>query len=264
MKIYEQFIKGKKNNQALCEDMLFVSEDFVAVVDGVTSKSDMLFDGKTGGRAAAEKICEAIKRFPADISIKNAMELLTEGVKSLYTDGASFGSAAASVIIYSEHRKEIWSVGDCQCYVNDIFYSHEKEIDAIASSVRALVLEMARSEGLSDAELLQNDVGREFILPILKKQQTFANSGGKFSYGVINGAKILEEDMVVHKANVGDEIVLASDGYPRLMKTLAESEALLAEELKNNPLCDKGFQSTKGLQKDSLSFDDRAYIKFRV
>ena len=52
MKIFEQFIKGKKENQALCEDMLFVSADFVAVVDGVTAKNDALFDGKTGGRAA--------------------------------------------------------------------------------------------------------------------------------------------------------------------------------------------------------------------
>ncbi len=264
MKIFEQFIKGKKENQALCEDMLFVSADFVAVVDGVTAKIDALFDGKTGGRAAAEKICEAIGSFSKEVKIKDAVESLSRSVKSLYNKDTPSGSAAASVIIYSDYYKEIWSVGDCQCYVNAEFYSHEKELDAIVSDMRALVLEMSRREGASDEKLSEKDVGREFILPVIKKQQLFANSGGKFSYGVINGSEVLPEDMVVHKVNAGDEVILASDGYPKLMRTLAESEKLLQEELLNNPLCDKDFRSTKGVQKDSLSFDDRTYIRFRV
>lgn len=264
MKIFEQFIKGKKNNQALCEDMLFVNEDFIAVIDGVTAKTDTLFNGKTGGRAAAEKICEAISGFPADIQLEKAVELMSESVKALYSHGAPFGSAAASVIIYSRFHNEIWSVGDCQCYINDEFFSHEKEIDSIVSNMRALVLEISRMEGLSDEELSQKDVGREFILPVIKKQQVFANSGGRFSYGIINGSKVYEKDIVAHKVFSGDEVVLASDGYPKLMRTLSESEKLLEEEIKNNPLCDKDFRSTKGVQRGFLSFDDRTYIRFRV
>ena len=264
MKVFEQFIKGKKNNQAFCEDALFVSEDFIAVVDGVTAKTDTLFNGKTGGRAAAEKICEAISRFPKDMTLDDAVEILTAYVNSLYSDGVPFGSAAASVIIYSNFHKEIWSVGDCQCYINDEFYSHNKEIDSIVSDMRALVLEMNRRQGMTDEDFLHNDPGREFVLPVIKNLQIFANAGGKFSYGVINGAKIQKEDMIVHKVKAGDEIVLASDGYPKLMRTLAESEKLLQKEILNNPLCDKDFRSTKGVQKDSLSFDDRTYIRFRV
>ena len=264
MEIFEQFIKGKKNNQNLCEDMLFVSENFIAVVDGVTAKTDTLFGGKTGGRAAAEKVYEAISTFPKDIRVEEAVESLSNSVNSLYCDGASVGSAAASVIIYSNFYKEIWSVGDCQCYINDNFFSHEKEIDSIVSDMRALVLEISRREGASDEDLLLNDKGREFILPIIKKQQIFANSNGKFSYGVINGSKVFQKDIIVHKVSVGDEIVLASDGYPKLMKTLSESEKYLENELLSNPLCDKEFRSTKGIQKDSLSFDDRTYIRFRV
>ena len=264
MKIFEQFIKGKKNNQDLCEDMLFVSEKFIAVVDGVTAKTDTLFNTKTGGRAAAEKICEAISTFSEDIEVEKAVGILSESVNSLYSNGASVGSAAASVIIYSNFYKEIWSVGDCQCYINDNFFSHEKEIDSIVSDMRALVLEISRREGASDEDLLLNDKGREFILPIIKKQQIFANSDDKFSYGVINGSKVLKKDIIVHKVSTGDEIVLASDGYPKLMRTLEESEKYLENELLNNPLCDKEFRSTKGVQKDSLSFDDRTYIRFRV
>ena len=62
----------------------------------------------------------------------------------------------------------------------------------------------------------------------------------------------------------GDEIVLASDGYPYLKESLEESERLLKAELTNNPLCDREYRSTKGKAEDNISFDDRTYIRFKV
>ena len=59
-------------------------------------------------------------------------------------------------------------------------------------------------------------------------------------------------------------IVLASDGYPVLKGTLAESERELSEILKNDPLCYKVYCSTKGLKKGNVSFDDRSYIRFSL
>lgn len=264
MNIIEQFIKGKKGNPAFCEDMLLVTEDFIAVLDGVTSKTDRLFSGKTGGRAAAEAVCEAITEFPDNISVNEAVEKMTEKVALLYDDGELFGAAATTVIMFSKNKNELWSIGDCQCYINDGFFGHEKEIDRIVSDMRSLVLELSRRKGISDEELTLKDVGREFILPVIKEQQIFANALGKYSYGVINGKPVPDEHIVVYKVKSGDEIVLASDGYPALKNTLAESERLLAEEIKNNPLCDGDYRSTKGIQKDSVSFDDRAYVRFIV
>ena len=264
MRILEQFIKGKKQDQTLCEDMLFVNDNFIAVADGVTAKTDTEFQGKTGGRAAAEKVCEAVSEFPEDINVFDAVKVMTEKVASLYTADKPLGTALVGVIIFSKFRNEIWSVGDCQCFINDDFFSHEKEIDRIVSDMRALVLEMGRRNGMTEEELFENDIGREFILPVIKKQQIFANSDGRFSYGVINGMPVYEKDIVVHKVKQGDEIILASDGYPELLKTLAESEERLKEEIKNNPLCDGDYHSTKGIKKDWASFDDRTYIRFKV
>lgn len=264
MRILEQFIKGKKQEQNLCEDMLFINDNFIAVADGVTAKTDTEFQGKTGGRAAAEKICEAVADFPQDINVSDAVKTMTEKVASLYTADKPLGTASAGVIIFSKLKNEIWSIGDCQCYINDEFFSHEKEIDRIVSGMRALVLEIKRREGMTEEELAQNDVGREFILPVIKKQQMLANSEGEFSYGVINGQPVYEKDIVVHKVKQGDEIILASDGYPELLKTLRESEERLKEEIKNNPLCYRGYRSTKGIKKDCSSFDDRTYIRFKV
>lgn len=264
MKIIEQFIKGKSSEPALCEDMLLITEDFVMVADGVTAKSNRMFSDKTGGRAAAEAVCEAVKGFAGNLTVEEAVEKMTESVASLYGEGEPYGTAATAVIIYSKYRNELWSIGDCQCLINGGFFGHEKEIDRIVSDMRSLVLEMSRRKGATDEELAQNDVGREFILPVIKKQQMFANVTGKFSYGVINGAPVPAEHIVVHKVNAGDEIVLASDGYPTLKSTLRESEELLAAEIKNNPLCDGGYRSTKGLQKGKNSFDDRTYVRFTI
>lgn len=264
MRIIEQFIKGKSNESDLCEDMLLITDNFVIVADGVTAKSDRMFSGKTGGRIAAETVCRAVEDFKSDITVEEAVDSMTKNVAALYDEGEPFGTAAVSVIIYSKYRNEIWSIGDCQCIINGEFFSHEKEIDSIVSHMRSLVLEMSRRNGTTDEELAKNDVGREFILPIIKKQQMFANTTGRFSYGVINGKAVPSEHIVVYKVKAGDEIVLASDGYPDLKGTLQKSEELLAQEIKNNPLCDGRYRTTKGLQKDKNSFDDRTYVRFVV
>ena len=60
------------------------------------------------------------------------------------------------------------------------------------------------------------------------------------------------------------EIVLASDGYPRLFPSLAETEAFLAKLLEEDPLCYKQYRSTKGRYAGNISFDDRAYLRFQI
>ncbi len=263
MKILEKFIKGKKNNQELCEDMLFVNEHFIAVADGVTSKSERLFDGKSGGKSAVEAVCDALKNMPCDTDAYEAAELFTQAIAELY-DGEPDGSAAAGIIVFSKAKGEIWSIGDCQCIINGQFFSHEKAVDRVLSNMRALVLEAELKTGATVNELLKNDIGREYILPALKNQHIFANSDGAFSYGVLNGKSVPRDKVVIYKVFEGDEIVLASDGYPKLFDNLSESEKYLEKELKENPLCIGNYCSTKGLQKNCNSFDDRTFIKFKV
>ncbi len=264
MEIIEKFTCGKKTDCDKNEDAFLITEDFIAVIDGVTAKNGRPFDGVTGGRKAAEKVAEAVCFFDENITAKEAVEKITKAVSELYNETEQKGDAAAGAIIFSKAKKEIWSVGDCQCLVNGRLFSHEKEVDKINSDVRSLVLALAKKQGKTSEELLENDVGRAFILPILENQHVFANSTGRFSYGVFNGTPVPEEHIVIHKVQTGDEVVLASDGYPHLKNTLSESEELLKEELKNNPLCDGEYRSTKGVAQGSVSFDDRTYIRFKV
>ena len=58
--------------------------------------------------------------------------------------------------------------------------------------------------------------------------------------------------------------MLATDGYPFLCPTLAESEARLQQQRENDPLNIGDFKATKGFMKGNNSFDDRTYIRFQV
>ena len=61
------------------------------------------------------------------------------------------------------------------------------------------------------------------------------------------------------------QIVLASDGYPFLCPTLAESEQRLQHQRATDPLnISPEFQATKAFHPDFNSFDDRTYIRLDV
>ena len=50
VQIIEQFICSKYPDQKKCEDGLFISSDFIAVIDGVTSKGELTWpDPSEGG-----------------------------------------------------------------------------------------------------------------------------------------------------------------------------------------------------------------------
>ncbi len=264
MNVIESFIKGKSYNQSLCEDRLVITDSFIAVIDGVTSKSERTWEGKTGGVAAADAVCDAIKAFPQSITAENAVLLLTDAVAALYNENEEKGSAAAGVIIYSAYHNEIWSIGDCQCIINGKKHLHEKKIDVMLSQKRANFIKSAIENGASEEDFFKNDTGRELILPEIKQQHKFANVVCDLGYGVINGTSVPLEFIIKYQVNDGDEIVLASDGYPFLCDTLQESEYLLEKELSENPLCYKNYKSTKGIKEGNLSFDDRTYIKFKI
>lgn len=263
MKIIEKSIIGKNADPTLCEDGLFISDDFIAVIDGATAKTHELFSGKTGGRVAMEIIISALGKLNKNAEKDDAFTFLNSQLSELYSINPK-GKAAACIIIYSKAHNEIWSCGDCQCIINDTLHLNEKEIDVIASKARALFLEIALLSGKTERELLENDVGREFIKPIIENQDIFENGNGRFAYEVLNGKNLRLDLIKTYTVSGGDTVVLASDGYPILKNTLEDSEKELEMVINNNPLCNKGYCSTKGVAPGNKSFDDRAYIKFIV
>lgn len=264
--IIEYYIQGKTGNIDDLEDAIVVTKDFYAVIDGVTSKFPVKYQKKTAGRYCAELLKSAIESLPRDIDVNCALELLDKTVSLAYEGGeiTAENKMQASVIIYSKARREVWSYGDCQLMINDTVYDHKKAIDKTLENLRALTILTYLNEGGERESLFENDIGRESIMPYLKKQSQFANADGYFGYGVIDGCGINKSHIKVYTVEKGDNVILASDGYPRLFKTLEESEKYLKEALENDPLCICENMQTKMKSQGNASFDDRSYLSFTV
>lgn len=258
MRIAEAFTCSKNGDPAANEDAFWTGDWFCVVADGVTSKSSARFHGKTGGRIAAECVISTVQTFSGDETAQDAFQAIQDSIRTL--DLPPEITPQASVLIYSHKRRELWSVGDCPFILNGTYYRNEKKVDQLLSSLRQFVIEGLVMRGHREADLLQHDLAREMILPFLKLQSQFIGTDSRFSYSVVDGIHPIRDLNVIPVAP-GSELILATDGYPDLKFTLAESEAALKVLLKSDPLCYHLHPSTKGITRENLSFDDRTFLK---
>lgn len=260
MEIIEYKQEGKSKNR-LCEDELVITENFVAVIDGVTSKSNFQYEGRSTGRLAADFVKEVLMETAAETGITEIIAACNRRWRKFYSqthfpyNKAAMGPQAAAVL-YSAYYRTIWLIGDCQAMVDGQLYVTPKKSDEILSELRSLVLHLSEDSGGA----------RRLIEPWILKATIFANAADPiYGYAVINGEEIPEGLIqTIQLDEEACEIVLASDGYPVLMPTLDESEQELARILKEDPDCCRLYRSTKGLNPENTSFDDRTYIKFKI
>ena len=288
MKIIESCIIGKKSPEA-CEDGMVVTDDFIAVIDGSTSKTPKhLNPDMKNGRYAMMLISEYIREeLKADASVDDFCQGVTAYIYNKVYEKLGVEERlkehpeerlTASAILYSRTRNEVWMVGDCQAIIDGKLYENGKPYEQEIARKRVELIE----QGLSPAE------ARKQIEPLLIKAML---SGQNQTYTVIDGFPIYREGVKVvsvsdsssvqdsvpasdsvpcsDSASASDtipssssEIVLASDGYPFLKPTLAASEAALAEQIANDPQNIRSFIATKGIVEGNKSFDDRTYIRF--
>jgi len=288
MKIIESSIIGKKSQEA-CEDGMVVTDDFIAVIDGSTSKTPKhLNPDMKNGRYAMMLISEYIREeLKADASVDDFCQGVTTYIYNKVYEKLGVEERlkehpeerlTASAILYSRTRNEVWMVGDCQAIIDGKLYENGKPYEQEIARKRVELIE----QGLSPAE------ARKQIEPLLIKAML---SGQNQTYTVIDGFPIYREGVKVvsvsdscsvqdsvpasdsvpcsDSASASDtipssssEIVLASDGYPFLKPTLAASEATLAEQIANDPQNIHSFIATKGIVEGNKSFDDRTYIRF--
>ena len=288
MKIIESSIIGKKSQEA-CEDGMVVTDDFIAVIDGSTSKTPKhLNPDMKNGRYAMKLISEYIREeLKADASVDDFCQGVTAYIYNKVYEKLGVEERlkehpeerlTASAILYSRTRNEVWMVGDCQAIIDGKLYENGKPYEEKIARKRVELIE----QGLSPAE------ARKQIEPLLIEAML---SGQNQTYPVIDGFPIYREGVKVvsvsDSCSVQDsvpasdsvpcsdsvsasgtffvsssEIVLASDGYPFLEPTLAASEAALAEQIANDPQNIHSFIATKGIVEGNKSFDDRTYIRF--
>lgn len=271
--VVEQALVGKIADSSSCEDALVITPGFAAVIDGATTKSSARFDGKTTGRLAAELLTGVIKRLPCDATLECFIAEAENQFMNLYRHNNILERVtvdpscrlAASVAVYSDVRREVWSVGDCRVRIADKVFMHEKAVDVRLAGKRAAVIEAYLAQGGSPDALRVHDVGRMDIASELREQLSAQNNPGvSEAYGVIDGFTPYAADVHCYRVEPGSEVVLSTDGYPLPLSTLSAAEHYLGEILRDDPLCFRRYKSTKGRYDGYLSFDDRAYVRLRV
>ena len=281
MDIIESSIIGKKSPEA-CEDGKVVTDDFIAVIDGSTSKTPKhLNPDMKNGRYAMMLISEYIREeLKADASVDDFCQGVTAYIYNKVYEKLGVEERlqehpeerlTASAILYSRTRNEVWMLGDCQAIIDGKLYENGKPYEQEIARKRVELIE----QGLSPAE------ARKQIEPLLIEAML---SGQNQTYTVIDGFPIYREGVKVvalktkpvsssietyfqeqtKPVSSPNEVVLASDGYPFLKPTLAASEAALVHLIAHDPQCIHDFIATKGLVAGNKSFDDRTYIRFRV
>lgn len=271
IKVIETFIQGKAS-QELCEDALCLTDGFAAVIDGVTSKSDFRYEGKTTGKLAAEIALQVLEKLDQDADAGRFISLVNQEMNAFYQRTAFPYSREqqglqAVCAVYSEKRREIWLIGDCQVCVDGISYLNPKPSDEILAQMRSLVLNIVRVQ--CPEKFLEKEtqkMARDLIEPWILGATVFANDGSSsYGYSVLNGQEIPEALIRVIRLDQEEhEVILTSDGYPRVEATLERSEAALAEVLREDRECCRLYRSTKGVKEGCKSFDDRTYIRFVV
>ncbi len=172
-----------------------------------------------------------------------------------------FERLTASAAIYSDFRKEVWLIGDCQTIVNNEFYDNPKPQEAPLALKRSQVIKDLLSKGYDKNKIFENDPGRAAIIDGIIDGCRYQN----IRFSVIDGFPIaLDKVKVINLKEDSKEVVLATDGYPFLKPTLKETEDILKEILKEDPLLIDKYKATKALMKGNKSFDDRTYIRFQV
>lgn len=265
MKVIEKFLQGKENNPDTCEDGIFISENMAVVLDGVTAKSTYLWKGRKSGcfgKNLLLKFLETCGNIDRPEDFFSALDRQLRQVLEENPDEVGEEDyPRVSVIAYHNQSREIWSYGDCQCRIGHKVYNHSKKIDRMNGELRAFYLEYFLSRGRSIEGLAEEDPGRKAIEKNLVMQLAFENRPGRFGYPVLNGRGIEPSMIKCYSVNPGEEIVLASDGYPVLKGSWKESEEALQDLLAQDPMCFRLYSSTKGVKPGNVSFDDRAYCR---
>lgn len=274
MKLLEHYIKGKKENQDLSEDLFVFNDHFAAVIDGATNVSGGMYGNKTPGRIAAETIQACIEKLPPEVSLSDMIETVTWKMQEAHhtykmkeaIEKDRWKAPTASVVLYSRFYQEVWQIGDCQLMIDGKLYLNEKYVDKITAEARAMYLEAELNQGKTVDELLENDTGWQFVQPLIRQQHYLQNApDNQYGFEVFNGFPVdMSKIKVTRVPKTARQIVLASDGYPFLEATLQESEDKLARLLKEDPLCFRKYKLAKGLMKGNHSFDDRTYLRMEL
>jgi len=275
MTIIEQSLTPKSPAKKT-EDAIVVTDDFVAVIDGSTSKATHNYHPfRSNGRQAMKTVQRVVRNAKPDMTVQQFCTQATSAMMRNYQHWAMLHATdikatltshpeqrmAASAAVFSRLRREVWLVGDCQCLINGQLFDNPKPYEQQLAEARAREARRLLDSGTTIDQLRADDKARQTIIPAMIEAMKKQN----IDYAVIDGFPIPQSKVKVITLSFETfDVVLATDGYPVLCPSLDESEAALKQQLNEDPLCIAQFKATKAWMEGNRSFDDRAYIRIKV
>lgn len=276
MKVIEEFLKGKFNKEELCEDGICVTENFIALIDGVSSQSEFRYNNKKLGKIICDILLEAVPKLDTKIDCYQAIDFLNNYILEFYKKHGIFekisddatNQPSASVIMYSKNANQIWLIGDCMALYGDTIVDNKLEVDELYTKIRVMTIEYLLATGYTEEQLLESDIAKKFVQNLSKRQPYIRNKtyNSKYDYAVIDGFNKPNKKLIkcIDLPKDIKEVVFCSDGYRKPFHTLEESEKYLKHIREVDPLCYKEFAYERGFYKNQESYDDRAYIRFEI
>ena len=249
------------------EDGYFFNDKYAVIIDGATDKYNLSINGLTGGQIIRDSILDVVQSLTGNESFEETISTIQNHLVAKFPI-SNFAPMSASAIIVNFIRNEAYVVGDCQLIIDNDYIDNRKAIDSIIAKKRSDIDVNLLSHGSTIEQLMEFDIGREQILPLLKEQKKYENKEVEFGYSVFNNTLNDIQSMISLSKKIPinnkKEIILATDGYPFLSSSLDDCEKNLKFLIEEDPLLIYKFKSTKGLKKGNISFDDRTFIKIRI
>jgi hypothetical protein len=253
-------------------DGIVVNENYIAVIDAYQARGWRAWDGKPAGIFAKDSIVSEFDALPAGLSATDAVQVLEEqlqvqsarAVESM-DDAEVISYPMARLLVYSVALGQIWRLGDSPFVVDGELHRSMSQALQEAVKKRCEVMDHFLKNVRSDLkDLVNNDYGRSAAMDLIVAEEHRVDG-----VEVLSGRPNVDMDMLLSNIEVftvekGQEVILATDGFPHILPTLDESEDWLAAQRARDPLFIKDFQSLRGASDDEAGYDDRSYVRFIV
>jgi len=288
VKIIESYLMSKTGKPDGGEDRLILGPNFYGVVDGSTDKSGLNWgtkeEAKKGGAVLADIVKEVLENPGTKIDHKKIVEIINKKInyaaeKANIDLGKLENRADAGFTVYVPEKNVIYHIHDCNYAFlkrDGTFEMHDndKPVDKLLSALRQAHISWCISQGI-DPFKDGRDLGREHIMPYLKRQPEIQNQGfddekewiagvkrKDVAYKTLNGFPTTLDIIPVPEDT--KEIILLTDGFPVIKHTLKETIEVLNQYLKQDPHCISVIKSRKMLQPGYRSYDDMGYLRISL
>ena len=254
-------------------DALVITGSYIAVIDAYQARGWRSWGNHLpGGVFARTVLVEAIEKLAPGLERDEVFTMLHEALQKAAADSMEemedadsiFAFPMARVMIYSVDKRQIWRLGDSPFCIDGELNQPRNEALEAAALYRASVLTrfLAKERDLYD--LVNSDIGRSAIIQTIAQEDQKAD--GVTAISGNPNAKL--EDILAHvetyDVNVDQEIIMATDGFPRILPTLDESTDWLLEEKSRDPLFINDYKALRNWGEYDAGYDDRTYVRFIV